>query len=150
MVDNIIIKPEEVRIGRDSDNYNVLEGVINLSWIDSDPWIILPVPGGEDKFQHLRPNRITGKIISLDADSVYETFYNTAINAAGEFAIDPNTARHTAIDYMVIKVKTQKNEIIDYCVDCARVLTVGISPVKDEPSESGWNVTFIAKFLSRC
>ena len=148
---NILVRISEVRIGYNLANSYVILNVKTVSWSDSDPWVEIPIPAGSIKYQHLKPNKVTGKMVCFNITSLYTALYATDVQAAAEnqFAINPTTAKHNVVEYFRVKGKDIAGTEHTYTFTNVRIRKVSIGELKEDPTETPWIVDFTADLATK-
>jgi len=140
---------KEIYIGYDAAHKATLTGIKSVSWKDSDPFVLLPIPASENViiYQEIKPILWEITLICLDVTSLYTAFYETDVSSAAsnQYAINPATQKRTKIEYFKIRAYDHAGTLVTYNVTDARVKSIGISELFEEGGEAAWVVTLYAK-----
>lgn len=146
---NIGVRVSEVEIlGAD------LLGLIDVHWIDTNPWVHLQIPKGPLLEQHLLGPHLDGEISTYDYASLHTRLYETPIVSGGiqypilvdgtkiKFSTDiPTTPQ------LIIKMVDDEGNIYTYNFFDVRIKQVELVNTNTTgQNEAVWKVTFMADF----
>jgi hypothetical protein len=115
-----------------------IEHIKSVSWVDSDPYVICPIPCGDNIQWLLKQPLVSGKITTIDIDGLYDALED-------EGAINFTTGVRKKITAS-ITVKKTDGSTATYTFTDFRVGTVGIGELtEDGKTEVPYILTFTAK-----
>jgi len=149
----ILYRVKEAYIGYNADNKATLTGIKLVSFGDSDPFVLLPVPASDNIiiYQEIKPINWLVKLVCLDVTSLYTAIYDTDVDdAVGlQYAVNPTTQKRTVIEYFKIRAYDHAGTLVTYSVTNARVKQIGISELSEKGEETPWIVEFYADKVSK-
>jgi len=133
---------------------NSLMGLLNLTWVDTDPWVQLQVPKGPMLEQHLLGPHVSGTFDAHDWHSIYALLYNTAIpenpsykpvNADGSktaFSTNPSSSEFT------IYIQDNEGNTNGFQFVNVRIKTVQLDPATVLAVQPlNWTIKFMADYV---
>ena len=93
------------------------------------------------------PHRIEGTLVCVDIESMHEALYETPIDLAGNFAINPVTFVKHRVPYFVIEALSHEGQVIKYNLTDFRVRRIALNEITEEGKNMvAYTITFYAEY----